>query len=736
MKTLVIKSIILLLILATCAAEPVFSQNQEQLFQKALMKEEGEGALQEAIDIYTKIVENSSAERMLRANAQLQIGLCYEKLGKKQATEAYNKVIKQFADQQQTAEIAKTRLQILNTQNAQKELVTNKPLFSQISLDIGKGLSWPGAQPIDFSQDGEKIVFRDTFTSENLASKSALFIAGASGVPVDLLLESFSYSDVYTPKFSPDEKYIAFLGVTDEGIGVPNKGAVYVVNVDGGKPWRITEKFNRGEEFGYLWHPDGKHIVTLNKKKGLVTNNLAGETTNTIRWKYGWDRPGLTGFSPDGKWISYHTDIKTDSLDKVQCWLVSSTGDKNVRLTQNPGIYGRWSAKDYSFYFVSARFGDCNIFKMKIDPETGEKIGDAKQITFYNDANVFSPAIIKDNSTLVYGLQKEIRQIVVPEDENFDKFKTIATGTSPVLSPDGGTVYFVRFGKNNKGIYSIPRTGGAGKKLTDLKPDVETQESRRYLSPDGSVIAFFTEISENKRQLCFLSVNDGKLLKSLTLQSQKVIIPDWSPDSKKVAFVANNILYTIPAWGNRAEILTDKKIGDWESFILRWSPDGKYIAGLVFMDGEGVDNSVVIVSTKTGEVKRLTTKEHWNYKQSIEWYPDSKKLTYMYYDPNKDEDGIWEAYVDGSPSTEMINQPEIWDYVGAWDFKGENYYFLGDTDNTKGWQVYKYNSNTKKIICLSDIPFETIPCISKDGKHLVFTKSKMERQLWMMEGFE
>src|SRR5210317_182995 len=100
-----IKSIILLLILATWLAEPVFSQNQEQLFQQALMKEEGEGALQEAIDIYSKIVVNSAADRSLQAKAQLQIGQCFEKLGKKQASEAYNKVIKQFADQQQTAEI-------------------------------------------------------------------------------------------------------------------------------------------------------------------------------------------------------------------------------------------------------------------------------------------------------------------------------------------------------------------------------------------------------------------------------------------------------------------------------------------------------------------------------------------------------------------------------------------------------------------------------------------------------
>ena len=68
---------------------PSFSQSSEQLFQKGVIKEEGEGSLQEAIDIYIQIVENKDADESLQAKALLRVGLCYEKLGNDEATKAY-----------------------------------------------------------------------------------------------------------------------------------------------------------------------------------------------------------------------------------------------------------------------------------------------------------------------------------------------------------------------------------------------------------------------------------------------------------------------------------------------------------------------------------------------------------------------------------------------------------------------------------------------------------------------
>ena len=70
---------------------PCFAQSPEQLFQKGLIKEEGEGSLNEAIDIYKKIVKNNDADKSLRAKALLHVGVCYEKLGKNEAKKALSR---------------------------------------------------------------------------------------------------------------------------------------------------------------------------------------------------------------------------------------------------------------------------------------------------------------------------------------------------------------------------------------------------------------------------------------------------------------------------------------------------------------------------------------------------------------------------------------------------------------------------------------------------------------------
>ncbi len=736
---LLFKSLIIMAFLFGSTVSLV-AQNPKQLYQKALIKEEGEGLLQEAIDIYEKIVENSDAERSLRANAQLHIGRCYEKMGKKQATKAYEKILKQFSDQSNIVAIAKTRLQRLKTQSSEnKPITTYKPRSTQIPLE--KNLFWNNfgsPNPFDFSPDGKKVVYmaRTENFGKNRRLGNVLFTADVSGTPVNFLIDQSEFFAEFNPTYSPDGKLIAFFGMTKR----ENKErdifekAIYVVNSEGGKPTQISEILNKNDNNGGLiWHPDGKHLNYV-IPEGIVTIDMNGKITDTISMYVHWSTK-LSGYSPDGKWISFYSNdkgSKEDPFTELDCSLVSTDGNKHIKLTQTKGFdgYGTWSDKDYSFYFVSERKGNRNIFKLKIDPETGESKGDAEQVTFYYDVSVFSPKFIKGKSTLTYALERDIRQIIIPENENINSYKTIASGSSAILSPDGTTVYYEGVGKNNQGIYAIPRLGGAKKRLTDLDPN-SFYNTYNYLSPDGKTIAFFTKKNESKMELYFLSVDNGRLFKSINIDFKGNILPAWSPDSKRVTYAYNGGLYTIAAWGIKSEKLTE--IGEWEPWSIRWSPDGEYIAGFVYLDNEK-ENHIIIVSTQSGEVKRLNTTDEDQYKEGLEWHPGGKKLAYMYYDPKNNNDGLREAYVDGRPTTSFINQPEIWDYIGNWDSAGMNYYFTGAYRGD--WKLYKYNSVSKTTTLLSDVTNTSLPYWNKDGKFMVLSKQKKEFQLWMMKGIK
>ena len=58
---------------------PLQTQNGEKLFREGMMKEEGTGKLDKAIDIYYKVVNDVSAKREIRAKALMHVGICYEK---------------------------------------------------------------------------------------------------------------------------------------------------------------------------------------------------------------------------------------------------------------------------------------------------------------------------------------------------------------------------------------------------------------------------------------------------------------------------------------------------------------------------------------------------------------------------------------------------------------------------------------------------------------------------------
>ena len=156
MKTIVLTAV---LITAFLAADllPSAAQSAEQLYQKGLMKEEGEGALQEAIDFYNKVADNSSAAVSLRAKALLHIGLCHEKLGTQEAVKAYQRLVNNFPAQKNEVAIAKERLNRLIIPVAEKLPETPLiPEFTKIKMPVstGNGVLSPDGKRMAFILDG------------------------------------------------------------------------------------------------------------------------------------------------------------------------------------------------------------------------------------------------------------------------------------------------------------------------------------------------------------------------------------------------------------------------------------------------------------------------------------------------------------------------------------------------------------------------------------------------------
>jgi tetratricopeptide (TPR) repeat protein len=98
------------LVLTPADLEAQRSQSADVLLGAALHQEEVEGDYEAAIETYKKLLAEYPDNRPLAAQAQFRIGICYEKLGRKEAQNAYQTVIQNYGEQKKVVAKAQERL--------------------------------------------------------------------------------------------------------------------------------------------------------------------------------------------------------------------------------------------------------------------------------------------------------------------------------------------------------------------------------------------------------------------------------------------------------------------------------------------------------------------------------------------------------------------------------------------------------------------------------------------------
>ena len=206
------------LALAFLAEQRTFAQNGHDLFQKGLVQERTQGDLDEAIRLYQQIVEDHTDDRTLVAKALLQMGGCYEKLGRVEARRAYERVVREFADQSEPVSAARARLTDLGRQKGEEG-----PILRRVyGGDVG--------YPVILSHDGKLSAFVDYDTGDSLSVRDL-----TSGQVRRLTKESLSEPHAVFGEqaiFSPDDEQIAYNWQIPERKG-PWRAQLRIISADG-----------------------------------------------------------------------------------------------------------------------------------------------------------------------------------------------------------------------------------------------------------------------------------------------------------------------------------------------------------------------------------------------------------------------------------------------------------------------------------------------------------------------
>ena len=318
--------------------------------------------------------------------------------------------------------------------------------------------------------------------------------------------------------------------------------------------------------------------------------------------------------SPDGKWVAYVSSVADTVKDdfNADLWMASRDGSRNIRLTRTPEGESdpQWSPDGRYLAFLSARPAAKDDKKpltqvWLLDRDGGE----AEQLTSFA-GNVSEFAWSPDGSTLaVVAWEPDSRKTEDPD------------ATPPPIVID--RYYFKEdytgyVGPERKFLHLFDVATRKAERLTASRQD----ESRPSWSPDGRQLAFLGRESEdpdrNSRFTLFVAAPEpGAAVRTLTEfqgdggDSYWMVKPQWSPDGKRIAYIAGGdpkLIYyaTFGAWVVDAAGGTPRKLlPDLDRNLMkpRWTPDSKSLQLLLEDDR---NQQLVSVVVDSGKLRALT----------------------------------------------------------------------------------------------------------------------------------
>src|SRR5262245_12964001 len=435
------------------------------------------------------------------------------------------------------------------------------------------------------------------------------------------------------PRFSPDGTKVAYSASYDGNVDV------YVAPAIGGEPKRLTYHPMADRVIG--WTPDGKRVLFASGRESgrqrynqFFTVSLDGGLPEKLPVPYG----EFGTFSPDARqfvympmsqdfrnWKRYRGGWAPD----LMLFDLKTFATKNI--TNNPANDAQPMWHDNTIYFLSDRGANerNNLWAYDLTKNA------VRQVTQFTDFDITFPSIGPDS--LVFQAGGRLYLLDLATEKSAEVLVHVVTDQTTLrprtakveslinwasVSPTGKRAVFEARGD----VFTVPAEYGAVVNVTR-----SSGVSERYprWSPDGKTVAYWSDRSGEYELTLRPADGSGPEKSVTTLGPGFRYPPEWSPDSKKLAFIDQAMRIRIyDTATNRATEIDQSP--DWishpglESFRMQWSPDSRW---LTYARPTKAGNSAIFLyDTRAAKLHQATTGYLNDTQPTFE--PDGKYLIY------------------------------------------------------------------------------------------------------------